>query len=47
VVSDDTEYRLEFSGDNGAEVVKGKILKQGFPLKIDKDRAYHLVVQEL
>jgi hypothetical protein len=47
VVSDDTEYRLEFSGGNGAEVVNGKILKRGFPIKIDKGRAYNLVVQAL
>jgi hypothetical protein len=47
VVSDDTEYRLEFIGDNRAEVLEGKILKSGFPIKIEKGRAYHLLVQAL
>ncbi|KPL11124.1 MAG: hypothetical protein AMS26_20700 [Bacteroides sp. SM23_62] len=47
VVSDDTEYRLEFTGDNRAEVIEGKILKSGLPIKMDKGRAYHLVVEAL
>ncbi len=47
VVSDDTEYRLELIGDNRAEVLEGKILKSGFPIKIEKGRAYHLLVQAL
>ena len=47
VVSDDTEYRLKFIGDKREEVIKGKILKSGFPIKIDKGRAYHLLVQAL
>jgi len=47
VVSDDTEYRFEFIGDKGAEIIEGKILRSGFPLKIDKGRAYHLLVKAL
>ncbi len=47
VVSDDTEYRIELIGDNRAEVLEGKILKSGFPMKIDKGRAYNLLVQAL
>ncbi|MCK5463617.1 MAG: hypothetical protein KAI95_11400, partial [Bacteroidales bacterium] len=47
VVSDDTKYRIEFIGDNSSEVLEGKILKNGFPMKIDKGRAYHLIVKAL
>ncbi len=47
VVSDDKEYRLEFTGDNREEIVEGKILKAGIPIQIDKDRFYHLLVQAL
>lgn len=47
VVSNDKEYRLDFTGDNREEVLKGKILKAGIPIKIDADRFYHLLVQAL
>jgi len=47
VVSDDMEYRLQVIGDNRQEVLEGKILMDGFPLKIDKSRTYHLLVQAL
>jgi len=47
MVSDDTKYRIEFIGDNSSEVLDGKILKNGFPMKIDKGRAYHLIVKAL
>jgi hypothetical protein len=47
VVSDDTEYRLGFTGGGRPEVLKGKNLKKGFPVKIDKGRTYHLLVQAL
>jgi hypothetical protein len=45
VVSDDTKYRLEFIGENRTEIIEGKVLKSGFPIKIEKGKAYHLVVQ--
>lgn len=47
VVSNEKEYRLDFTGDNREEVLKGKILKAGIPIKIDADRFYHLLVQAL
>jgi len=47
VVSDDTKYRIEFIGDNSSEELEGKILKNGFPMKMDKGRAYHLIVKAL
>ena len=47
VVSDDTKYRMEFIGDSRSEVLEGKILKNGFPMKIDKGRVYHLIVKAL
>ena len=47
VVSDDSEYRLRFTGDNRSEILEGKILKNGFPIKIEKERALHLIIQAL
>jgi hypothetical protein len=47
VVSDDTEYRLTFTGSSSAEVLTGKNLKSGFPVKFEKGRTYQLLVQAL
>ena len=47
VVSDDTKYRLENTGDNQEQVVDGTILKSGFEIKIDKDKDCHLLIQAL
>ncbi len=47
VVSDDKKYRIEFIGDSRTEVLEGKILMSGVPVKIDKSRAYHLIVKAL
>jgi hypothetical protein len=45
VVSDDTQYRLKITGENHTQVLTGKILKSGLPIKIDKGTTYQLLVE--
>lgn len=45
VVSEDAKYKLKITGEHHTEVLTGKILKSGFPIKIDKGRTYQLFVE--
>ena len=45
VVSEDARYKLKITGEHQTEVLTGKILKSGFPIKIDKGRTYQLFVE--
>jgi len=47
VVSDDKEYRLEFPGDDRVEALEGRILKNGFPIKMNKGQEVLLMVKAL
>jgi hypothetical protein len=47
VVSDDKTYRVSFAGDKHSVNRQGRQLKQGFPVKIQGGRPYHLVLEGL
>jgi hypothetical protein len=47
VVSDDAAYRMGFTGNRRKVTKEGRDLKHGFPLKVEKGRAYHLLVEAL
>ncbi len=47
VVSDDTEYRLDFAGGDSTHTVQGNVLKSGLPAKMVKGKTYHLCVKAL
>ena len=46
-VSGDSAYRLTFPGEGRKETVSGKILMEGYPLKMESGSSGHLVIQAL